>query len=90
MAPQLTPQDPRFTTESERIVWEQLRDSLGPLDTLIANLRMTDTHKDHEADLVVVMPDVGVVVVEGKGSSPPPVWSTNPTNVSTRSSVPGG
>ena len=30
--------------------------------------RLTDTRKDHEADLVVVMPDAGVVVVEVKGT----------------------
>ena len=68
MAPQLYPEDPRFTTESEQVVWEQLRRTLRPEDTLIANYRMTDTTKDHEADLVVVMPDVGVVVVEVKGA----------------------
>ena len=68
MAPLLIPEDPRFTTESERAVWERLRDSLRPEDALIANYRLTDDHKDHEADLVVVMPDVGVVVVEVKGT----------------------
>ncbi|WP_338751555.1 NERD domain-containing protein [Janibacter alittae] len=67
MAPQLIPQDPRFTTESEQVVWERLRDSLRPEDTLIANLRLTDSRKDHEADLVLVLPDAGVVVVEVKG-----------------------
>ncbi|MGN7246806.1 NERD domain-containing protein [Janibacter anophelis] len=67
MPPRLVPDDPRFTNESERVVWERLRDSLRPEDTLIANFRLTDTRKDHEADLVVVMPDVGVVVVEVKG-----------------------
>ncbi len=68
MTPRLIPQDPRFTTESERAVWQRLRDSLRPEDTLIANLRLTDVHRDHEADLTVVMPDVGVLVVEVKGS----------------------
>ncbi|NLE97191.1 MAG: nuclease [Propionibacterium sp.] len=68
MAPQLIPDDPMFTTESERDVWERLRDSLRPEDTLMANFRLTDTAKDHEADLVVVMPEVGVVVVEVKGA----------------------
>lgn len=68
MAPLLIPEDPRFTTESEQVVWERLRDSLRPQDTMIANLRLTDTRKDHEADLVIVMPDVGVVVVEVKGT----------------------
>lgn len=68
MPPVLVPEDPRFTTESERAVWLLLRDALRPQDTLIANYRLTDATKDHEADLVVVMPDVGVVVVEVKGS----------------------
>ena len=68
MPPRLVPDDPRFTTTSEQVVWERLRDSLRPQDTLIANLRLTDTRKDHEADLVVVMPDVGVVAVEVKGT----------------------
>ncbi|WP_052459880.1 NERD domain-containing protein [Tessaracoccus massiliensis] len=66
--PHLIPEDPRFTTESERAVWEQLRDTLGPDDTLIANYRLTTTDRDHEADLVVVMPEVAVVVVEVKGA----------------------
>ncbi|WP_068265190.1 nuclease-related domain-containing DEAD/DEAH box helicase [Janibacter limosus] len=66
--PRLIPQDPRFPNDSERVVWENLRDSLRPQDTLIANFRLTDSRKDHEADLVVVMPDIGVVVVEVKGS----------------------
>lgn len=68
MPPVLVPEDPRFTTESERAVWLLLRDALRPQDTLIANYRLTDVTKDHEADLVVVMPDVGVVVVEVKGA----------------------
>lgn len=64
----LVPEDPRFTTESERVVWELLRDTLQPDDILIANLRLTDPTKDHEADLVVVLPDAGVVVIEVKGA----------------------
>ena len=68
MAPRLIPEDPRFTTDSERAVWARLRDTLRDEDTLIANYRLTDETKDHEADLIVVMPDVGVVVVEVKGA----------------------
>ncbi|NUR07688.1 MAG: AAA family ATPase [Nocardioidaceae bacterium] len=67
----LIPDDPVFTTASEREVWERMRDGLGPDDVLIANLRLTDEVKDHEADLVVLMPEVGAVVVEVKGGS---VW----------------
>src|SRR5687768_14584917 len=69
--PQLVPPDPKFTTDSEREVWERLRDGLGPDDVLLANVRLTDETKDHEADLIVLMPGAGVVVVEVKGSS---VW----------------
>ncbi|MGZ8736306.1 MAG: NERD domain-containing protein [Nocardioides sp.] len=67
----LVPEDPRFTTESERQVWARLRDSLPPGAVLLANFRITDEAKDHESDLVVLMPEVGVVVVEVKGGS---VW----------------
>jgi hypothetical protein len=65
--PRLIPKDPAFTTESERVVWERLRDTLGDDDVLMANLRLTDEDKDHEADLVVLMPEVGVLVLEVKG-----------------------
>ncbi|MEO7589006.1 MAG: NERD domain-containing protein [Arachnia sp.] len=68
MPPQLVPADPRFTTESERAVWSLLRDSLRPQDTLMSNYRLMDDKKDHEADLIVVMPGVAVVVVEVKGN----------------------
>ena len=44
---------------------------LGPNCVVLANVRITDPHKDHEADLVVLMPDSGIVVVEVKGSH---VW----------------
>ena len=67
----LIPEEPTFATTSEQVVWERLRASLGDDDVLIANLRLTDERKDHEADLVVLMPDVGVVALEVKGGS---VW----------------
>ncbi|WP_231998815.1 nuclease-related domain-containing DEAD/DEAH box helicase [Nocardioides baekrokdamisoli] len=67
----LIPAEPAFTTGSEQQVWEQLRTSLGPDDVLLANFRLTDETKDHEADLVVVMPDFGVLVLEVKGGS---IW----------------
>ena len=65
--PRLIPESPTFTTGSEKEVWERLRDSLGDDDVLIANLRLTDGDKDHEADLVVLMPEIGVLVLEVKG-----------------------
>ncbi|GAB3038682.1 nuclease [Nocardioides flavus (ex Wang et al. 2016)] len=69
--PRLIPESPTFATTSEQAVWERLRDGLGDDDVLIANLRLTDELKDHEVDLVVLMPDVGVVALEVKGGS---VW----------------
>lgn len=69
--PRLIPADPQFATPSEQDVWTRLRDGLGEDDVLIANLRLTDETKDHEADLVVLMPEVGIVVIEVKGGS---VW----------------
>lgn len=71
MTARCVPEEPRFSTESERRVWTQLRDDLGPDDVLLANVRLTDEQKDHEADLVVLMPDYGVATLEIKGGS---VW----------------
>ncbi|WP_028645063.1 nuclease-related domain-containing protein [Nocardioides sp. URHA0020] len=67
----LIPEAPTFTTSSEQEVWQRLKEGLGADDVLLANLRLTDEDKDHEADLNVLMPDVGIVVVEVKGGS---VW----------------
>lgn len=67
----LVPEQPTFVTSSEQEVWERLRDGLGDDDVLLANLRLTDETKDHEADFVVLMPDVGALVLEVKGGS---VW----------------
>lgn len=69
--PRLIPEQPTFTTESEQAVWERLRDGLGDDDVLITNLRLTDESKDHEVDIVVLMPDIGIVALEVKGGS---VW----------------
>ena len=68
MAPLLFPKDPQFQTMSEEAVWRRLRDTLRPEDALIANYRLTDANKDHEADLIAVLPGVGVIVIEVKGA----------------------
>ncbi|MGB0099110.1 MAG: NERD domain-containing protein [Nocardioides sp.] len=67
----LIPEAPTFQTTSEHEVWQRLTDGLGPDDVLLANVRLTDEDKDHEADLIVLMPDVGILVLEIKGGS---VW----------------
>jgi hypothetical protein len=60
---------PRFAHESERLVWEQLCRTATDDTVLIPNLRLTSALKDHELDVVAIMPGVGVVVVEVKGGS---------------------
>ena len=57
----------RFAHESERVVWERLRGTVADGTVLLANLRLTSQRKDHELDVVVLMPDVGVLVLEVKG-----------------------
>lgn len=71
MAAQRVPESPKFATESEREVWALLCEQLRPRDVVLANVRLTDHANDHEADLLVLMPHVGIVVVEVKGGS---VW----------------
>ncbi len=65
------PDHPVFQTASEREVWQRLCGQLGDDCVLLTNYRLSDRHKDHEADVVVLMPDSGIVVVEVKGSH---VW----------------
>jgi hypothetical protein len=65
------PESPAFTTHSEQRVWELLRDQLPSEAVIVANLRITDRKKDHELDLVVLVPGAGAVVLEVKGGE---VW----------------
>ena len=59
----------RFAHESERLVWERLARGVTEGTVLLPNIRLTSQLKDHELDVVVLMPGVGVVVVEVKGGS---------------------
>ena len=70
------PLNPAFATESERQVWELLRTQLGDDALIVANLRVTDHKKDHELDLLVVIPGTGAIVVEVKGGN---VWHDGQT-----------
>lgn len=65
----LIPAEPVFPHNVEREVCERLVRHLGDGDVVLANLRLTDHEQDHEADLVVLMPGAGIVVVEVKGGS---------------------
>ena len=71
MVARVHPPEPVFTTASERDIWQRVVRQLDPDAVVLANIRVADQVKDHEADLVVLMPDSGIVVVEVKGSH---VW----------------
>ena len=71
MAARTHPPHPTFATASEKDVWQRVVRQMKPDSVVLANVRVADPHKDHEADLVVLMPESGVVVVEVKGSH---VW----------------
>lgn len=59
---------PTFVTDSERDVWKRLVRQLPDDCVLLANQRISDEHKDHEADLIALMPGSGIVTIEVKGS----------------------
>ncbi len=71
MAAQSVPEHPAFVTESEREVWQRLVATLRDEDVVQSGVRLHDERQDHEADLVLLLPGAGVVVVEVKGGS---VW----------------
>ena len=50
------PDDPQFATDSEREVWQRLLKQGHDDWTVLANVRLTDEKKDHELDLIVLMP----------------------------------
>lgn len=63
---------PTFTTSSEKDVHDRLVKQLDDDDALVlANLRISDEVKDHEVDLLALMPGSGIVAVEVKGGH---VW----------------
>jgi hypothetical protein len=72
--PILRPASPSFASGAERTVWKALAQQLGPDDVLLSGLRLTDREQDREADLVLLLPGAGVLVVEVKGGS---VWQVD-------------
>lgn len=62
--------NPHFATESEAVVWESLRAQLLPGEFVLTGLRFTDVkYGDVEADMIVIFPDAGAVVLEVKGGN---------------------
>jgi hypothetical protein len=67
--PILVPVHPLFGDggRAERAVWEALRDQLPEDAVLFHGLRLQERRHEHEADLVVLIPDAGWAVIEVKG-----------------------
>ena len=64
-------ESPQFANESERLVWDLLEKQKADDWVILPNLRLTNEQKDYELDLVVLMPALGIVVLEVKGGA---VW----------------
>ncbi len=69
MPARTVPERPVFATPSEQAVWERLVAQAPDDWTVVANLVLVTEHREHECDLLVLMPDVGIVVLEVKGGS---------------------
>jgi hypothetical protein len=69
MPPRCYPPEPEFGPgrTAERRVWEVLRDQLPDDAALLHSVAMIERAAEHEADLIVAWPGVGVAVVEVKG-----------------------
>ena len=65
------PDPPRFANAAEHKVWQELVGQLQDGDFVTAGQRVTDHHKDHEADFVVAIEGGGVMCLEVKGGE---VW----------------
>lgn len=62
------PEHPDFAHASERLVWDAIRRQLADDDVVVHGLRLTDPNEgDVEIDLLLLLPDAGVVVIEVKG-----------------------
>ncbi|KWR70326.1 hypothetical protein RN04_16015 [Arthrobacter sp. W1] len=63
------PQEPEFTdkTAAEKKVWEVLRRDLPDDALLFHSVQLRHQRAEHEIDLLVLLPGVGVAVIEVKG-----------------------
>ena len=69
--PTLLPPDPTFSHPSEGVVWRALVEQAPEHWTIIAGQHLTDSEREYEIDLLVLIPDHAIVALEVKGGS---VW----------------
>ena len=62
------PQDPHFTDKggAEKAVFEALRDALPEDALLFHSVQLRDGSAEHEIDLLVLWPEVGIAAIEVK------------------------
>lgn len=72
MPPRSYPANPTFAHESERDVWQSLMEQLPADAALICNLKIIEPNQEYEMDFILLIPDVGVAVLEVKGGQVAP------------------
>ena len=72
MTPRSYPAQPLFADESERVVWQALMDQLPADAAIVCNLKIIEPEQEYEMDFIVLVPDVGVAVLEVKGGQVQP------------------
>ena len=72
MPPRSFPVQPVFADESERVVWQALMDQLPSDAAVVCNLKIIEHDQEYEIDFIVLVPDLGVAVIEVKGGDVTP------------------
>lgn len=67
--PRCFPEEPDFSADraAERTVWEHLRDQLPDDAALFHSVNLLERDREHEIDLLVAWPGVGLAAIEVKG-----------------------
>ena len=66
------PAQPLFADQSEKEVWQALIEQLPADAAVVCNLKILDTYKHYEIDFIVLVPEVGIAVIEVKGGNVTP------------------
>ena len=72
MPPLSYPPQPIFAHESERDVWQSLMKQLPADAAIVCNFKIIEPEQEYEIDFIVLIPDVGVAVLEVKGGKVTP------------------
>ena len=69
--PRCYPSTPEFADDrtAERVVWEALREQLPDDAALFHSVGLLEEGREHELDLLIAWPGVGLAVIEVKGGT---------------------